>query len=378
MLPVFTPAFNHAVIPVVSVLCLFLCLILPLLHFLRRYLYHPSTRERPFRPTAVLPIECWDLILDQCSIQDIISFARTSTACRQYAFPYLSQRVRNALSPWFKDPLAFRHQLKRHNAIVSGSFVLALATTPSWIPGDLDLYVGSADGFEALCQYCESEGFEDVTPPPPLAYVSDDPDEIPNTPSHFHPYMQIRTYRLFVKTVRVGYRLTEVYIDLIQTESRIPALIVREFPLSCVMNWLTANDIVITYPRLTSSNIALLRPHGRKPPTGTLKIKEDVWLNKYIDRGFRFVESSNIDVALPQTCGESCPFLMRNSHDAACLRVTYGSEQWTGNHQDDPLLAWPDNAYLPAYPNCRHPNCPRRTSIASRIKSMVLAGLQAQ
>ncbi|KAG8915934.1 hypothetical protein FRC00_005755 [Tulasnella sp. 408] len=226
-----------------------------------------------------MPIECWDLVLENCTLRDIISFASTSQASRRYAPSHISRRVHNRLNPWFTDPLAFRRRLKEHDAIVSGSFVLALAVAPTWQPRDLDVYVGSARGFDALSQYLENVGFEDITPPPPLA----DTALTPPSPGPYTPLdARMSNYRRFVKIVAMNNEDTEVFLDLIQTRSVLPGNLVLNFPASCVMNWLTANEIVVTYPRLTFNNAALLRPHGRKPPTGVTKIKEDIWLDKYI------------------------------------------------------------------------------------------------
>ncbi|KAG8942842.1 hypothetical protein FRC04_003473 [Tulasnella sp. 424] len=342
-----------------SLLCILLT-ILPIIFSL----YRRRARTIPFRPTASLPVECWDYIFNNCTLQDVVSFARTSSASLQYSRSYLDRRVREALNPWFPDTLAFRRQLKEHNAIVSGSFVLALVSAPSWTPRDLDVYVGSAGGFDALSLYFENDGFEDVTPPPPLAGLLPQPaypGAVVVVP-HIPPEAQIHTYRRFSKVNDQG---TEVFVDLIRTRSTLPGNLVLQFPASCAMNWLTANEIVMTYPTLTLSNVALLHPHCRKPPTGALKMREDIWLGKYTARGFSLAQNSGH--VLPYTCGESCPLLERNTRDASCLRITYGDEQWTGDRQQDPTLSWPPPWYRPAKPVCLHPRCPRREFVLSRI-----------
>ncbi|KIO26441.1 hypothetical protein M407DRAFT_7842 [Tulasnella calospora MUT 4182] len=346
---------------------LVLCLFIPIVSILTT-LRGRSRPKHPFRPTYVLPIECWDLVLEKCTLRDIISFANTSQASRRYALSHISRRVHSYLSPWFTEPLAFRRQLKEHNAIVSGSFVLALAVAPTWSPRDLDIYVGSAGGLDALSQYLENEGFEDITPPPPLVDTALTPP-YPDVAPYLPPNAQMSNYRRFVKLVAMNDRDTEVFVDLIQTRSVLPGNLVLNFPASCVINWLTANEIVLTYPRLTFNNVALLRPHGRKPPTGVLKIKEDIWLDKYVNRGFRLVEASTD--ALPQSCGESCPHLERNSRDTWSLRLHYGDEQWRGARQEDPTLTWPAPWYRPQVPVCHHPGCPNRTPVLPRLKYMI-------
>lgn len=167
----------------------------------------------------------------------------------------------SALRPWFPDAISFHHQLKEHQAIVSGLFVLALVAAPaSWVPGDLDIYVATAGGFEALRHYLQhDQGFEDITPPPPLVNlgyqapypVMDRDDVDPDDVHHVAPVAGMVDYRRFCKTVHVNSQGTEVFVDLIHTCSPSPANLVLQFPASCAMNWLTANEVVITYPKLT-------------------------------------------------------------------------------------------------------------------------------
>ncbi|KIO25887.1 hypothetical protein M407DRAFT_24742 [Tulasnella calospora MUT 4182] len=239
------------------------------------HLYHPHHLSHP---TSRLPIEFWDLIFDNCSLVDVVSFTRTSKACHRHVSAYIYRRVHLALHRWFSDSLAFRRQLQEHGAIVSGSFVLALVAAPAWVPRDLDVYVGSKSGFDALVHYLEDErGFEDITPPPPLSnellqvpYTVPDPDDV----HHFPSDAQIADYRRFVKTALVNNHNSDVFVDLIQTRSLSAGNLVLQFPASCVMNWLTANEIVVTYPSLTVNNIALLHPHGRCAPTDVHRIRE--------------------------------------------------------------------------------------------------------
>ncbi|KAG8938016.1 hypothetical protein FRC00_002955 [Tulasnella sp. 408] len=216
-----------------------------------------------------------------------VRFPASSTASQRHAVAYISRRVHLALCPWFPDTLSFRHRLKEHRAIVSGSFVLAVVAAPaSWVPGDLDLYVATRSGFNALRHYLEDEqGFEDITPPPFLAnpgyqapYPVADPEDNPPIP----PQAAMDDYRRFSKTVQVNNQHMQVFVDLILIRSSSPANIVLQFPASCAMNWLTANEIIVTYPNLTVNNIALLRPHGRGAPTGHSEIREGLWLDKYI------------------------------------------------------------------------------------------------
>ncbi|KIO17052.1 hypothetical protein M407DRAFT_33298 [Tulasnella calospora MUT 4182] len=248
--------------------------------FLYRF-YHPHHLSHP---TSCLPIECWDLIFDNCSLIDVASFTQTSKVCHRHVSAYIYRWVHLALCSWFSDSLAFCHQLQEHGAIVSGSFVLALVASPVWVPRDLDVYVGSTSRFDALVHYLEDErGFEDITPPPPLSnellqvpYPVSDPDDVHHFPSDAH-------YCRFVKTASVNNHNSDVFVDLIQTRSPSPGNLVLQFPASCVMNWFTANEIVVTYPSLTVNNIALLHPHGCCAPTDVHRIREDIWLDKHVE-----------------------------------------------------------------------------------------------
>lgn len=169
-----------------------------------------------------------------------------------------------------------------------------VAAPGSWVPGDLDLYVAIQTGFDALHQYLENEqGFEDITSPPFLAdpgYQAPYPVDHPEDNPHIPPEAAMDDYRRFCKTIQTNNQDVQVFVDLIRTRLSSPANIVLQFPASCAMNWLTANEIVVTYPNLTTNNIALLRPHGRGAPTGPSEIREGIWLDKYVSRGFNLVE----------------------------------------------------------------------------------------
>lgn len=314
----------------------------------------------------IVLVECLYEILDNSALPDVLSIGRTSKAFHQAVKIYITRRVDRCLKPWLSDRLAFRHQLKDNSAILSGSFVLALATAPSWTPRDLDIYVGSTSGFHNLHHYLkESEGY---TNPPlrPHHQATHIPPTLPhpfvhdNHPSSSPFQRGISDYRRLVKSIQVNGQPTDVSIDLILTRSRHPADLVLQFPASCVMNWLTANEIILTYPDLTCNEIALLHPHHQPPVTGFKKTKENAWLDKYTARGFKLV--ATVDDSVFYECGSACPHLRRHTYDKACARIPYGQDEWSGPKQVDPTLCWPAPQYRPAVANCLHSQCPQNPS----------------
>lgn len=311
----------------------------------------------------IVLVECLYEILDNSALPDVLSISQTSKTFHQAVKIYITCRVDHSLKPWFSDRLAFRRQLKDNSAILSGSFVLALATAPSWTPKDLDIYVGSATSFHALRRYLKkSEGYTDpplqphhqtthIPPTLPYLYLH---DSHPST----SPFQSgILDYRRLVKSIQVNGQPTDMSIDLILTRSRHPADLVLQFPASCVMNWLTANEIILTYPDLTCNGIALLHPHRQPSVTGFKKTKEDAWLNKYAARGFKLVTA--VDDHVFHECGSACPHLHRHTYDKKCSRIPYGQVEWYGPKQVDPTLCWPAPQYRPAVADCLHSRCPR-------------------
>lgn len=124
-----------------------------------------------------------------------------------------------------------------------GSFVLALVAAPSWAPRDLDIYFGSAGGFDALSLYFENNGLKDITPPPPPGWPTS-PTTIPwcccRGPPHTSGCADPHLPPLFQ-----GQRSRHGgFVDLIRTRSTLPGNLVLRFPASCAMSWLTANEIV--------------------------------------------------------------------------------------------------------------------------------------
>lgn len=323
----------------------------------------------------IVLVQCLDEILDNCTLPDVLSVSHASKSLQPAVMAYISRRVDRSLKSWFSNRLAFRQELRDSSAIVSGSFVLALATSPSWIPRDLDVYVGSTHGFITLSHYFkEREGFIDPTQPNPLDPMHAHPDAQPPYPQdHDNPSLPqggFANYCRLAKTVQLNEQAEYMFIDLIQTQSRHPANFVLRFPASCVMNWLTANEIVMTYPDITCNNVALLRPHCLPSTSGAAKAKEDAWLMKYKDRGFQIV--ATVDDSTYCTCGSACPYLQRNSYDESCRRISYGLDGWTGSRQVDPMLAWPAPWRRAKVAECPHMRCPQRKGLEMRLSSFLL------
>jgi hypothetical protein len=69
--------------------------------------------------------------------------------------------INEKLGRFFMNPQAFRTELGRADALISGSFALQFFARRSWPESDLDVYLRDGDGVDHLGQYLvEVEGYD--------------------------------------------------------------------------------------------------------------------------------------------------------------------------------------------------------------------------
>ncbi|KAG8924487.1 hypothetical protein FRC01_011431 [Tulasnella sp. 417] len=271
----------------------------------------PDVKEnRPFHSTVqTVLIECLEIILDYSMLPEVMKMSHLSRAFRQSVLEYLRQRIDGHLKTWFNDSACFRNMLKTTSSIVSGSTVLSFALGVDWGVQDLDIYVGAGDGgatrpidrcAELLEYLVEVEGHQ---PEASFGVASDITFRgIVPTPA---PITFTKYGEILAKSIVAIYKLSKtrsvpgqkepiiVHIDVIKGRVANPAKIIPEFHSTQVMNWMSADNITITYPVLTFAMRGVVNWDRRSfgGPQDTL------WKEKYAARGFKlFAGHSSLDL----------------------------------------------------------------------------------
>lgn len=108
---------------------------------------------------------CYPVFKNLCpylGIGEIVALTRT---CKKLSNLYqiLLKRqwdVDAGLCRFVDDPLQFRSQLRKHSAIISGSFALQFFERVVWEVSDLDIYARAGLAAIGLAEYlCEAEGY---------------------------------------------------------------------------------------------------------------------------------------------------------------------------------------------------------------------------
>ncbi|KAG8894674.1 hypothetical protein FRC00_008590 [Tulasnella sp. 408] len=224
--------------------------------------------------------------------------------------------------------------LRATSSIVSGSTVLAFALGVNWGVQDLDIYVGgefddedapAGDCAKLLAYLVEVEGFRPQTAFGETRDITFDgiiPTPAPTISDGYGGTMDPEVIRTVYKLVRErslpGYQEPiTVHIDVIECAFDNPIQIISEFHSTQVMNWMSADNISITYPVLTFAMKGIVNPN-RPSFDGP---KDPLWKAKYSARGFKIFDNHN---SLIVPCGTSCTDLARCSYDIGCMRMPYG------------------------------------------------------
>ena len=116
---------------------------------------------RLFNSDTHYPI--YNSLCNYLSIADIITLTRT---CKQFSSLYQNliptkwdsdKKLRRFLA----QPRAFRSQMGKHGALISGSFAVQFFERVTWPDADLDVFVRYGDEFESLSKYLvEAERYQ--------------------------------------------------------------------------------------------------------------------------------------------------------------------------------------------------------------------------
>jgi hypothetical protein len=232
------------------------------------------------------------LLMSLLSFQDIITLFQLCKFTRSWKRVAFSAMIRRVLGPYVPKPKDLLDKMRESDAIISGSSVLWLVQNMphNWKPGDLDLYA-PRDRAQPIIDFLRKVGYTEVTTDPTVS-------------SEYLIMGQLHS----ITKMKKG----SAAIDVMEssTDSAIQPLTV--FHVTAVMNYLTADSIMVLYPQLTFSNYAVRHygaPHRR---TG--------WDSKYEERKFKLRYSKLVPTKLQYIL---CPSLDRHPGDKFSLSLSF-------------------------------------------------------
>lgn len=296
--------------------------------------------------------DCFDAILDYCTMAQITQIGRTSQSFRTRVRSYLARRFNNLLKYWVAKPIVFRDLMRETNTVVSGSTALAFALGQDWGSKDLDLYTPFGTPCAKILKYLiKTEGYNlDLEREGEILeheYFS------PETAFHMRIVHKLKKtiYPNDDETAEPQVRR----IDLIESSSASAVVPIFRFHSTAVMNWIGADYLFMTYPKLTMNMKSLVNETIRQPAE-----KEEIWINKYSARGFTFVRGIR---ALGEPCNAACPCIRRNTLDVGCLSAQFGDNEKAV--QQPPEVQW-EVLTGGAWKRCPNPLCFRGTAALKR------------
>ncbi|KAI9058810.1 hypothetical protein FKP32DRAFT_1554460, partial [Trametes sanguinea] len=163
--------------------------------------------------------------------------AGTSTVTRRWVTVFLDNEYNHALRTFVHDPKALRAVLRLVGGVISGSFALAFLVRNGphpFEPNDLDIYI-PRHRCQRLLQYLTTrEGYQTVDDPP--SQYDDNPA------------------LLSVYTLENNARR----IQLVESRTSSSLYPLSYFWASHVVNFLTADNYCMAYPRLTLNQLGVL------------------------------------------------------------------------------------------------------------------------
>ncbi|KAI6100726.1 hypothetical protein EDD16DRAFT_1496369 [Pisolithus croceorrhizus] len=213
--------------------------------------------------------------MDYCDVGDLQQYAATSRQATEQVRDYLQRRLRCVGGQYFCNADTLLDILCTCDAVISGSTTLHILLpkqgTP-WAPMDLDLYVLQMTSV-LLMSHLMEEGYAIVT--------KGESEDMPYTPMHEEHVEQLTNGKHSIDVVVSG-------------TASAPSPIFH-FHSTAVMNFISADTIFCTYPRLTLQQLSLMNA-GALYDGGDMDDIGDA-VQKYMRRGLHYVwckDSHNI------------------------------------------------------------------------------------
>ncbi|KAI0066303.1 hypothetical protein BV25DRAFT_1835928 [Artomyces pyxidatus] len=305
-------------------------------------------------PSYSVPDDVVLYVCELCTLEDLCLLRLSSKKLRNVVDDHLRMSWNSALKRYIKNAQAFRSLLRDTRAVISGStvlhFILRGADTPTqWEPVDLDIYCPLTTGWSVVQYLIKEETCTLVQE----RYSRDRTEEI------LHEYDNGAVNAVASLITPAGLK-----IDVITSTRNSPLLPITYFWATLVTNYISADDICITYPRLTLKGIGLINPI-RKPTFRVI-----LCIEKYSDRGFTLVDFGMGPGATLHTIFNptpiNCPHTYRTFEDSSCLRIKFDD---VGESAPDALFPILDPMWTFGGPLCG-PGC----NVTKLQRSVYLVG----
>ncbi|KAI0312260.1 hypothetical protein OF83DRAFT_1176814, partial [Amylostereum chailletii] len=187
--------------------------------------------------------ELFEELLAYLPVPDIASMKQTCGVFSAHADDAMRHRWTTTLCKWVNDAGAFRELLCCTGSIVSGSAALAYAMSATtfmntWTPMDMDVYCSVATAVSVVDWFVRTQSYTYL---PAFANVSGDVDD----EAYFMEYHGgiAGVVHLTCSDGRS--------VDIICSKTPSPMYPLPHFWGTLVLNYLTADSLVVAYPQLT-------------------------------------------------------------------------------------------------------------------------------
>lgn len=311
-----------------------------------------------------------DPILDCCALDGVAAISQLSIYFRVCVKNYLVRRIQAMLKQWFDKPILFRDAMRHTNTVISGSTALAFAIGADWESHDLDLWTPRGMSRQTMVAHLvHVEGYTITTVYENGHQVpvggGDDPVTLPIAAGGPVAYQnnRIRSVTKLCKMVfdkKHGFDMPR-FVDVVESATEHAISPILKFHSSIVMNWITADSIVVTYPKLTFAKMAIVNERIH-----ISRSRQKLWRDKYTERGIQFLVDSS---TLAGGCGAACPAVWRNTKDIGNMTIYFGDSDQI--EVEEAELHWGMSLATDAWyggneRKCYNPYCPRYLTVLPR------------
>ncbi|KAI0067133.1 hypothetical protein BV25DRAFT_1912457 [Artomyces pyxidatus] len=269
--------------------------------------------------TKQVPNEIILMICEVSTLETLCRIRSSNKRLRQVVDRHLRESWNTVLKQYVDEAVPFRKLLRDTRSVISGStalhFLLRGPDAPvDWQPKDLDIYCPLTTAADVVDYLIVHEGFR-------VEKTMASRDRSPNV---HNEYSNGAIASVITMSTPKGLK-----VDIIAATRNSPLLPLTHFWGTLVTNYISADTLCVSYPRLTLRRFGLLNP-TRKPA-----LRAAVCVDKYMKRGFDFTRFG-LGLYPPRHTPFTmrplhCPHTFRTFHDAGCLRI----------HFDEPLLDRP-------------------------------------
>ncbi|KAF4637168.1 hypothetical protein G7Y89_g920 [Cudoniella acicularis] len=252
----------------------------------------PSASSSKLQPIDVL--DNYIIFNNLCSHLDIaglLALKRVTKRWTSHLSTYLKNRwnINKKLKRFVQNPQRLRSELARHDAVISGSFVLQLLDSVVWEESDLDIYVeDTQDAFASLeirNLLTQKEGYEFKSRSGTLEFMN----------SNRYPVGDILKTDTLLRKWREGSEEKVTKVQIISTKIPAPLAIIGDFYTSALINFITWNKIYSIFPDSTFLDHETLRLRNAGD-------EETELIAKYAERGWQTKLELREAGTLPARC----------------------------------------------------------------------------